>query len=261
MMSFSPPYSRKNITFSEYPTFLEIDLPNSHCNINPPCVMCERASPLFKPDEDRLMEVLPRLTYLMPNLSQIHIQGIAEPFWKDIIFKILDVIDFDRHKENITISTTTNGTLLSQKRRKHYLERIPHSITNFSLDAASPETYKGIRTLGGKVFEKVLSNLYDFAAERVQKRQFLRVSNNINMMNIHEVIGMVHIAKKANAEFVEFNATDGFNHLILANMKNCLKFAKAQEDIVTECEKIALPYSFVRPLDMGLSHQLMKTIF
>src|SRR5574343_2081159 len=49
------PYPKQNVVYNEYPTFLEIDLPNTHCNVgglnpnpitSPACIMCERASPL-----------------------------------------------------------------------------------------------------------------------------------------------------------------------------------------------------------------------
>ena len=32
-MSSRHPYPKKNIVYNEYPVFLEIDLPNTHCNI------------------------------------------------------------------------------------------------------------------------------------------------------------------------------------------------------------------------------------
>jgi hypothetical protein len=189
-LSLKPPYPKQNIVYGEYPVFLEIDLPNSHCNIggarpdpvkSPACVMCERASPLFKPEEDHLLEVLSKIVHLVPNLVQIHIQGVAEPFWKDLIFKILDVLVFDNHKDRITVSTTTNATLLNARNRERYLNRVPHSITNVSLDAASPQTYQGIRILGGKAFERVLEHLYAFGREIVPARQFLRAICTIPM--------------------------------------------------------------------------------
>jgi MoaA/NifB/PqqE/SkfB family radical SAM enzyme len=260
------PYPVEDVTYNEYPNFLEIDLPNTHCNIglsepneeHPACIMCERAAPsdIFKPEKDHLKEVLSKLTGIVPNLYQIHIQGIAEPFYKDLIFEILDILKFDDHKEQITISTTTNGTLLNLNRRKEYLKRVPHSITNFSIDASTAETFKKIRIL--PVFDTVLENLYAFSRERVRARQFLRISNNINSINVHEVVGMVQIAAKANVEYVEFNPTDGFNHKILVNDENCGLFRKAQFDIIEEAKKLKVPYTFIRPLDMGLMDQLVQ---
>jgi molybdenum cofactor biosynthesis enzyme MoaA len=256
----------KKVIYNEYPTFLEIDLPNTHCNVggenpsekNPACIMCERAGPpsVFIKETDHLKEILPSLVNLMPNLHQIHIQGIAEPFYKDLLFHMLDILRFDSYKDKITISTTTNGTLFKPSVRQAYLDRVPHSITNFSIDAATPETFKKIRIFD--CFDKVLENLYDFSKERVRKRQFIRICNNINIYNVHEVVGMVHIAHKANAEYVEFNPTDGFNVPILVNEGNCGLFKKAQLDIIEECKKLRVPYNFIRPLDLGLTDNLVQ---
>ena len=260
------PYKTRNVVYNEYPNFLEIDLPNTHCNVggespspaNPACIMCERAGGpgIFIPEKDRLSEVIPKLINIVPNLHQVHIQGIAEPFFKDLIFDVLDWLDYDAFKDQITISTTTNATLLKPSVRRHYLSRCPHSITNFSIDAATPETFKKIRIFD--CFDKVVENLYAFNKERVRPRQFLRICNNINTYNINEVIGMVHIAHKADAEYVEFNPTDGFNRDILVNETNCGLFKRAQELIVAECKRLKVPYNFIRPLDIGMMDKLIQ---
>ena len=264
------PYPVEHIVFNEYPNFLEIDLPNTHCNVggskpdpvtSPACIMCERADPFFKPEEDHLMEVLERIKYIVPNLYQIHIQGIAEPFYQTrekgyLLFDVLDVLEFDKYKDQITVSVTTNATIFKKKIREEYLDRVPKSITNFSIDAATPETFKAIRIFD--CFEQVLENMYAFDRERVRERQFVRIHNNINIMNVHEVRGMVEIAEKANVEYVEFNPTNGFNHKILVNEDNCGLFKKAQEDIIDECEKRGVPYHMIRPLDLGLTEQLVQ---
>jgi len=264
------PYPLQNVVYNEYPTFLEIDLPNTHCNVgglrpdpvkSPACIMCERAAPFFRPEKNHLFEVLQKIKHLMPNLAQIHIQGIAEPFYQTrengfLLFEVMDTLDFDRYADKITISVTTNATLLKKSVRDEYLRRAPHSITNFSIDAATPETFKAIRIFD--CFDKVLENMYAFSNERIRDRQFVRIHNNLNIMNVHEVIGMVHIAHKANVEYVEFNPTNGFNHKILVNESNCGLFARAQQQIIEECDKLGVPYNFIRPLDLGLTEQLVQ---
>ena len=263
-LSMRKPYPTHHVIYNEYPTFLEIDLPNTHCNVggttpsekNPACIMCERASPHFVPEVDKLADVIPRLINIVPNLTQIHIQGIAEPFYKDLLFNLLDWLEFDKYKDRITISTTTNGTLFKPEVREKFLQRCPHSITNFSIDAATPETFKKIRIFD--CFERVLENMYSFNKERIRPRQFLRICNNINTMNIHEAVAMVQIAANADAEYIEFNPTDGFNREILVNEQNCGMFKKAQDDIIRECERLGVPYNFIRPLDLGLTDQLIQ---
>lgn len=268
--SMSVPYPIKNIVYNEYPNFLEIDLPNTHCNVgglspnpdtSPACIMCERASPHFRPEKNHLFEVLDRIKHIVPNLQQIHIQGIAEPFYQTradgyLLFDVLDALDFDKYADKITLSVTTNGTLFKKSVRQEYLKRAPHSITNFSIDAATPETFKRIRIFD--CFDKVIENLYEFSTERIRNRQFLRIHNNINSMNVDEVIGMVHIAHRANVEFLELNPTNGFNHKILLNETNCGRFAKAQQDVIELCTQLGVPYNFIRPLDLGMTEHLIQ---
>ena len=268
--AMNAPYPTQQITYNEYPNFLEIDLPNTHCNVgglnpdpvtSPACIMCERASPLFKPEKNHLFEVLDRIKHIMPNLHQIHIQGIAEPFYQTreegyLLFDVLDALDFDKYADKITVSVTTNGTLFKKSVREEYLKRIPHSITNFSIDASTPETFKRIRIFD--CFEKVLENLYNFSKERVRPRQFIRIHCNVNTMNVHEIVGLVKISHNAKVEFLELNSTNGFNHKILVNENNCGIFAKAQQDVIDECERLGVPYNFIRPLDLGLTNKLVQ---
>ncbi len=267
--SMTKPYPIKKFIYNEYPNFLEIDLPNTHCNVgglnpsakSPACIMCERSAPHFRPEENNLFEVLDRIKHLIPNLYQIHIQGIAEPFYQTrasgfLLFDVMDAIDYDHYANQITLSLTTNGTLFHKSVREQYLKRAPNSITNFSIDAASAETFKAIRIFD--CFDKVLTNLYDFSNERNRTKQFLRIHNNINIMNVHEVVEMVKIAHKANVEYVEFNPTNGFNTDILVNEANCGKFIKAQRDIIEECQKLGVPLNLIRPLDLGLTERLIQ---
>lgn len=267
VLSLKKPYPTEHIVYNEYPNFLEIDLPNTHCNVggkkpdpdkSPACVMCERSAPFFRPEKDHLMEVLARIKHIVSNLYQIHIQGIAEPFFptqdSNLIFEVMDALDYEEHKDQITISVTTNATIFKESVRKEYLKRAPNSITNFSIDAATPETFRAIRIFD--CFDKVLENMYAFDKERVREKQYLRVHNNINTMNIHEVVPMVYIANKAHAECVEFNPTNGFNHKILVDESNCGRFRKAQEDIIDACERVGQPFKMLRPLDLGLTDQL-----
>ncbi len=268
--SMNVPYPTKEVTFNEYPNFLEIDLPNTHCNVgglrpnantSPACVMCERASPNFRPENNHLFEVLDRIKHIVPNLHQIHVQGIAEPFYQTreegyLLFDVLDTLNFDAFNDKITLSVTTNATLFKSSVRSEYLRRVPRSITNFSIDASTPETFKNIRIFD--CFDKVIENLYAFSSERVRERQFIRIHANVNIMNVREVVGLVPIAANAKAEYLELNPTNGFNYKILVNESNCGLFAKAQQDVIEECNKLGVPYNFIRPLDLGLSEKLIQ---
>lgn len=270
ILPLDKPYPNEHIVYNEYPNFIEIDLPNTHCNVgglnpdpvkSPACIMCERSAPHFRPEENHLMEVLDRIKHVVPNLRQIHIQGIAEPFYQTresgyLLFDCMDVLKFDDYNDQITISVTTNATIFKKSIRQEYIERAPNSITNFSIDAATPETFKAIRIFD--CFEKVLKNMASFDQERNYGKQFLRIHNNINTMNVHEVRGMVKIGHDVRAEYVEFNPTNGFNHKILVNEENCGLFKRAQREIEEEAEKLGQPIKLIRDLDLGLSDHLVE---
>lgn len=272
-VSMKSPYPKKEFVYNEYPIFLEIDLPNTHCNVgglnphpinSPACIMCERASPFFRPEKNRLMEVLERLKHVVPNLSQIHIQGIAEPFFQTreegyLLFDVLDRLGFDNYSDKITLSVTTNATLFKKSVREAYLKRVPNSITNFSLDAATPETFKKIRIFD--CFDKVIENIYSFASERNIAKQALRIHCNVNTMNVSEAHQIVAIGKHAFANFVEFNPTNGHRTDILVNRENCGLFAKAQLMIENESKRLGVPVTFMRPLDMGMTQELIQITF
>ena len=260
------PYMTNDLTpqkfnHNEYPITLEIDLPNTHCNVGgqrpsekrPACIMCERSDPKFIPEVDLMELVLPKLRHVMPNIWQLHIQGIAEPFWHDQIYKILDLLEFDKHKERIQITTTTNGILFRPENRKRWLKRVPMSVTVFSIDASTPDTFYKVRGEMKNVFPLVVSHLHGFTNERVREVQWLKIHNNINTMNVHEVVGMVQIGASAKVDVVEFNPTSGFKTEILASELNAKLFRRAQLEIIEESTRLGQKVEFIRPLDLGFA--------
>lgn len=237
----------------KYPSQFEIDLPNTHCNIggetpsdkNPACIMCERNKP-FDPQVDKLNEVCAILKPYIKFVNSVHIQGVAEAFWKDRIFEIIDMLDINSFKEKIKISTTTNGILMTEKRRKRFLD-YPCSSLTWSLDAATPETYKKIRRVD--MYEKIVENLKNYARERNLKKQFINIHNNINLINVHEVVGMVELAAKINANYLEFNPTCGDQEFCV-NSQNFKIFQEAQDKIKAASIKFGIHANFLRDLSL-----------
>ncbi len=252
--------SKHKVNYAEYPTFLEIDFPNTHCNVgfeepsekNPACVMCPRSSITFKSQNNHLFEVINRLKHLTPFLRQVHFGGVAEPFYKDLIFEIANLLNIN---QKVTISTITNGTLLNQEITKKFL-KFNNSILTFSLDAATSQTYHKIRILSS--FDEVLGNLYSYGEKRNKKNQFLKIINNINMLNIHEVKEMCKIAKKAGVNLLEFIPTEGWNKEILVNESNCGLFKRAQMEIEQECYDLGVPFIIIKPLDCDIMDNLIQ---
>lgn len=244
--------------YNEYPTEIEIDLPNTHCNVGgfkptperPACIMCERSDPNFVAEVDLLELVLKKIKHVVPNLVHLHIQGIAEPFWHDQIYRVLNDLGFDEFKDKIQVTTTTNGILMKKENRAKWFQ-VPRSVVVFSIDAATEPTFYKVRGRMDNVFELVVKHLHEYNAERDRHNQRLKIHNNINLMNVHEVRGMVQMAKSAGVDVVEFNPTSGFFTEILVNQYNAQTFRRAHLEIVEEATKIGQKVEFIRPLDLG----------
>ncbi len=138
-----------------YPETIEVDVPNTHCNIGgyaptpeTACIMCERAQSDFRPHRsDRLLEALTTLRPLVGHLTRIHVQGVAEAMWQDYFFRVLDALEFDRHRDRVLVSVISNGIVFDADKRRRFFERCPRSAAHFSVDAATRETYVKVRRL------------------------------------------------------------------------------------------------------------------
>lgn len=249
-----------------YPKILEIDLPNTSCNIgaeiptkeNPGCIMCNRANANFRPQEDHLDEIMPKLKSLMPYIRELHVQGIAEPFYKERVFDMMDKLNFKIYSKNCKYVTYTNGTLFNSRIRNRLYEYCNKCIIKFSLDASTPETYRKIRRIDA--FDKVVEYLMAYSKERT-KHQKLHINNNINYFNVHEVVGMVEMASKAQVDALVLNSTfslfeetlDGIKTAdFMVNSERAPLFKKAQEDALKRAEELGVNLEINRPLHHNL---------
>jgi len=252
-VSSCPHYNSNNrkpitVSYCPHPVELEIDLPSQHCNIgkenptkkNPACIMCERHRLNNFHQEDRLEEICEILRPHMRNIRQLHIQGIAEPFWKGKIFELLDWLNFN--KDRCSITTTTNGTLMNKATRDKFLS-YPSSTLTWSLDAGSPEVFKAIRRLNA--YSTVVRNLKAYANER-EPSQKVHIHNNINTINICDVMKMVELAAEANVDRLDFNPSY-YVPAIEVNPSNAHIFRDAQERIIERAEELNVNVTFMRP--------------
>ena len=236
--------------FTKFPIDIELDLPMQHCNIGgldpkagTVCIMCERAT-RFEKQEDRVDEICDVLRPYAKHIRFLHIQGIAESFWKDRIFEVVDRIGIDVQKTRIT--TYTNGTILGGERLTKWL-KYPWTCTTFSIDAAKPETYKKIRIWDA--YERIIANMTELSRRRCHPYQSLQIHNNINMLNINEVEGMVEIAAQVKADYLSFNPTHHFGDNEVSN-NNVHLFKEAQTKIIKRAAQINVNVGFIR--DFGL---------
>lgn len=236
------------------PMFIDLDLPNTHCNIggknpnkkNPACIMCPRSSIKFKPEEDRVNDICLKIKKYIINLRKIHIQGIAEPFWKNRIFEVMDLLELQKHPK-VIVSTFTNATLFKESQQDKFLS-IPSSFIYFSLDAATSETYKKIRILD--VFELVIKNIKRYNIKKSSNQKSV-LACNVNLHNLSETTEIVKIGKQLNFNWVEFNSTDPCDDSMkdfCCNRNNNYLFKEKQKEIESISHKIGIKVSFIKPI-------------
>lgn len=252
----------RTVPMADYPLSLNLSLPNTHCNIggNAPtpdtaCIMCPRSAPDFQPERDLTFELADRLRFLMPFLADLSIQGTAEPFWQERVFTVLERLNFQDYNQQCQFHTYTNGTLLNAKRRQRLRQLCPKSRLFVSIDAATPATYRKIRIYD--FFHEVVENVRSLVREKLPTQE-IEIANNINLLNIGEVVGMVELAKDLGIRRVQFNPTHdgGCTREDLADVRVGLRnrdtFAAAQNAILTCAATLGVEVNFIRPLHLNI---------
>ena len=216
----------KKIEFDHYPSVLKLEI----------------GSKL-----DSLQQILSNLRRLVPYLSEIHISG-GEPFWKNLVFRIVDDLKIDQYQHQIHVFVETTAINLKSYKIARWLD-IPHQTIICNLDASTAKTYAKIKTF--PVFERVVRSLEEFSSKKVVGRQFLHLRFGLNPSNLMEAIEMLHLAKRLKADKTFFYPSTG-----VVNFENCGKFRRAELDLLEE-SKILKVDIMVSTLDMGLTEQLI----
>lgn len=127
----------------------------------------------------------------MPHLRHLCVLGIAEPFWKNAAFNIMDRLEFKRYKHQCEFRANTNGICLNEKLAQRFFAEVEKSDISWSLDAATAVTHRKIRRLDS--FALVVDNLKRWIRMRGVNHK-VTIYNNINMLNVHEMSEMVEMA-------------------------------------------------------------------
>ena len=257
-----------NTNTNEYPYTLEFSLHRTHCNYggknpdrNKVCMMCPRADIGFKEYikeiPDITFELLNKLKPIFPYLRHFMVCGIAELFWEDKIFDVLDYVEFEKYKNRIKFECITNGSLFNNSTQIKLLEKVEFSHITFSLDAATSKTYKQIRK--NNYFDTILKNIKLWTDRIDNTNHFVSISANVNMINIGEMPDLIRLAKQLNVDNVCIFPThdaDGCNTLMPSNFRiginNYKLFRKIQNDCITIGKKIGVTVHFEIPLDLNL---------
>lgn len=173
------------------PTTLDIE-PNNWCNFR--CDHCQ-VTHWEKSKAQLDIKQFSFITNQFPNLLQVKVQGMGEPFLNKSTIGMLEYLD----QLGIESHTISNGSVLTDKLIKQ-LSQLKHSSIGFSLDGGTRETFEGIRIRGN--FEKVTDNV----------KSLLKVATNLDAKfwvvvskeNYHECEDIVDLAKKVGVSKVTF---------------------------------------------------------
>jgi len=198
------------------------------------------------------MEIVKRVKHIAPYLREINVLGISEPFWKGKIFDVLEEFDLENNKY-ISVWSTSNGSVFDADSRSRFAEIAKSSVLDFSIDAASPETFTKIRRQ--KSFHKVCENIKAWCDERPSASHVVNIHNNINLLNLHEVPEMVRLSKELGIDILKLLPTHecGTQDLkgIAVNAENAQAFHNAEVEAIRVGKEIGQRVSISRPLSLG----------
>lgn len=165
----------------------------SRCNLK--CITCPRTYlPFFKGKdlEDEVIGIVK--AEMFPYLRFLNLHDFGEP----MLAKNLEYLFDEAVKNNINISLSTNGMLLTEKWIRKFLE---HGIRFWiSLDGTREETFQKIRR--GASLQEVIEGIRLF--NRLKEAEYKGSGSSISLVfvalksNISELPGLVSFAKELN---------------------------------------------------------------
>ena len=251
----------------KYPFVLEICLPDSHCNVggtkpsskNPACIMCRRNFvDVTDPNTITIEKLCDKAKPLMPYLRELMVLGTAEPFWKDAVFEVFQRLEFSYYKKQCRFATNTNAICLNEKTIRRFFEETLTTELSFSIDAATPMTYRKIRRLD--MYEKVIDNISKYLVLRndyVGSHKAI-IYNNINLLNVHEMSQMVEVAAKLGVDGMIMLPTYTVDNSVklgefILCEKNVDIFKECSEEAMATAHRVGMPLRYTMRFDVALS--------
>ncbi len=202
---------QKKTNIASLPLNIEIASTNV-CNIMPPCVHCWKHIDPQHGYLNRDARHIPQrfLTHLSPYIScagNVALHGAGEPLTCDYLFEVVKHVD-----QAACVGFASNGLLLNERNIEKVLESNIHYI-DFSIDAASPDTYRKIRHSD---FNRLVCNIKNLVSQRDAKElRFPEVRINMCLMleNMSEIPAFVKLGKELDAAVVHlFHLNEGADY-------------------------------------------------
>lgn len=207
-----PDYNKRLIKFEienrisvvkSYPEEITIST-TTRCNMEPPCVICERNLRTKDLEYDIDANAIERIKPIFKYADRIYLHCGGEPLMTDKIFDIIESVG-----SPTKIIFNTNGALFTEKTIKYMVDCNVVDVISFSLDAATEKTYKRIRSAD---FNRIINNIKTLIAYRNEKnkdkpllRPLVLLNFCIFKQNIVEVPDYVILAHKLGADGIDFS--------------------------------------------------------
>lgn len=187
------------VIVDKYPSLLEIES-TSRCNVNPPCPMCVRSIRTTENEFDMPFHLLRWLGNPIASARETSISGIGEPMMSKDFGYLISLT----HSGRLTFFS--NGQVITDENIGLIIDgRVSH--INFSLDAATAETYYKIRGIDLSTFDRVISNIKRLVTERIV-RGLTEPSIHLIMVvmkeNYQELPDLVRLASSIGVEGVRY---------------------------------------------------------
>ncbi len=179
------------------PSILEIES-CTRCNIHPPCVMCyprlfDKRGFLGDIRDAAVQKLLPCLR----GFQTISLHGVGEPLLGKKLLILLDNTDPDK----TWVQFDSNGLLLTEEMSRILISKKLNMI-DFSLDAATRETYRKIRRSD---FDLVIGNIRRLSMMKQAlgvSRPKIKVNMTLMRENAAEIVAFVDLAGELGAEII-----------------------------------------------------------
>lgn len=242
------------------PTYLQVE-PAGQCNLR--CTMCpiqfRKDGPPHGPPAFMPFESFVKLLEEMPDLEELHLQGLGEPMMHPRFFDMVE----HAASRGLRVTTNSNFTLITPRRAER-VARSPLQALHVSIDGAVAETYEAIRVRAR--FDRLLQNLERFAAARralATPGPRLHLVAVVMRRNLDELSGIVRLARRFDAEqlFVQHLCHD-FGEATLPEHYAPMRDYVEDQTLLNEApERIEAAFGEARRVaaDLGVDLRLPRT--
>lgn len=238
------------------PYVIQIE-PTTKCNLK--CSFCESGF-WDRKGIDMPISIFKKIIDQFPSITKMHLQGFGEPLMCKDFFKMIDYCKF----KGITVTTTTNATLLNEKNIQEIFETGLDSLS-ISIDGATPETFESIR-IGAK-FDEVIKNTKNIIRIRGRwNKPQINFSYTATNENIHEFPDILKLAKDIGIDLIYARLVCSLNDDNVRKKISEVTLQKNDEKSINyinrtmeESKKIGLPIIWLT--HKATDHILCKDIF